>query len=329
MPKNSEMLCIYNVETNPYFNLAAEEYVMKNFKDEFFMLWRNEPSIIIGKFQNALAEINTDFVLEHNIFVVRRMTGGGAVFHDLGNLNFTFIRNGNVTDFRGFTQPILEALRSLGVPACFQGRNDLTVDGMKISGNAECVNSGRTLHHGTLLFSAKMDYLAEALKVNPLKFQDKAVKSVRKRVTNIADYLSKPMPVTDFAEYILKFVGELYPDSEKYTFNKYDIAAIRKLQKDKYETWDWNYGNSPAYTFTKMARTQGGTVEVCVNLVKSHIESIKFFGDFFAQKEIDEFEAFFYGVPHKKDEIENLLKNVEVGEYMLNVTAEDILNLLF
>ena len=323
------MICIYNKETNPYFNLAAEEYVMKNFADELFMLWRNGPSVIIGKFQNALAEINTEFVSSRNISVVRRMTGGGAVFHDLGNLNFTFVKNGQTTDFKGFTQPILSALRSLGVPACFQGRNDLTINGMKISGNAECVTGGKTLHHGTLLFSAQMDYLAEALKVNPLKFQDKAVKSVRKRVANIADYLSEPMSVTDFAEYIMKFVGELYPDSKQYVFNEHDYASIRKLQKEKYETWDWNYGTSPDYTFSKTLRTNGGLVEAQLNLVKSHIETISFWGDFFAQKDIGELENLLKGAPHRREDIVALLQNVEVGEYMLNVTSDDILNLLF
>ena len=323
------MRCIYNTETNPYFNLAAEEYVMDNFEDELFMLWRNEPAVIIGKYQNALAEINTEFVEANNIAVVRRMTGGGAVFHDLGNLNFTFVRNGAVSDFRGFSQPILLALRELGVNACFQGRNDLTVNDMKISGNAECVRNGRTLHHGTLLFSAKMDYIAESLKVNPLKFQDKAVKSVRKRVANIADYLVEPMLVTDFVEYMMEFVMKLYPSAFSYTFDNKDIESINRLKKEKYGTWEWNYGSSPAYSFSKMIRTQGGTVEVCLNLVKSHIEEIKFYGDFFVQKDIAEFENFFKGYPHRRDAVEMLLQNVRVGDYLINVSEEDILNLLF
>ena len=323
------MLYIYNVETNPYFNLAAEEYVMQHFSDEMFMLWRNAPSIIIGKFQNALAEINTSFTEAHSIPVVRRMSGGGAVFHDLGNLNFTFVRNGARADFKGFVQPVVSSLNQLGVPAVFQGRNDLAVNDMKISGNAEYIFNGRTLHHGTLLFSAKMDYLAEALKVNPLKFQDKAVKSVRKRVANIADFLDKPMSVTEFADYLLGFVNELYPDSERYFFSEKDMRNIEKLQKEKYETWDWNFGSSPAYSFSKSMRTKGGTIEVCADFVKSHIAGVKFYGDFFTQRELSEFENLFVGCRHSREAVEALLDKVDTQDYIVNVTNNDILDLFF
>ena len=167
------MLCIHDKHTDPFFNLAAEEYVLKNFTEDCFMLWRNGPSIIVGKHQNTLAEINLDWVRANNIKVVRRLSGGGAVFHDLGNLNFTFIvsgEDGNLVDFRKFTKPILEVLQKLGVEAKFEGRNDLTIKGMKFSGNAEHVHKNRTLHHGTLLFSSVMADLSQALKVNPLKF---------------------------------------------------------------------------------------------------------------------------------------------------------------
>ena len=183
------MLCIKNDNTNPYFNLAAEEYVLRNFKENCFMLWRNRPSIIVGKHQNTLAEINVDYVKEKNIDVVRRLSGGGAVFHDLGNLNFTFIKNAEkeeaLVDFKKYVEPVLEVLQHLGVNAKFEGRNDIMIDGKKISGNAEHVFKKRVLHHGTLLFSSQMADLSNALKVNPLKYQDKGGKSVRSRVTNL------------------------------------------------------------------------------------------------------------------------------------------------
>ena len=174
------MLCIINTNTKPYFNLAAEDYVLRNFKDDCFMLWRNKPSIIIGKHQNTLAEINLEYVKDNNIDVVRRLSGGGAVFHDLGNLNFTFIKNakdeGSLVDFKKYIQPILEVLQSLGVNAKFEGRNDIMIDGKKISGNAEHVFKRRVLHHGTLLFLSQIADLSKALKVNPLKYQDNGVK---------------------------------------------------------------------------------------------------------------------------------------------------------
>ena len=183
------MLCVNNIYTDPYFNMAMEEYFLKNFTENIFILWRNEPAVIVGKHQNSLAEINVDYVTEKGIKVVRRLTGGGAVFHDLGNINFTFIENGSKPDFQKFTRPILDVLIDLGVDARFEGRNDLTIGGRKFSGNAIAVWKNRTLEHGTLLFSAVMEDLSGALKVNPLKFEDKAVKSTRSRVTNISEHL--------------------------------------------------------------------------------------------------------------------------------------------
>ena len=202
------MLCIFNNSNDAYFNMAVEEYVFTHFSDDIFMLWRNEPAIIVGLFQNSLAEINLDYVKEKNIKVVRRLTGGGAVFHDLQNLNFTFVESNSKGNFRTFTQPIIEVLNGIGVDARFEGRNDLMIDGRKFSGNAQCVRNGRMLHHGTLLFDTAMTDMSNALKVNPLKFEDKAVKSVRKRVTNISEHLKSPMTVIQFADLIMKHITQ-------------------------------------------------------------------------------------------------------------------------
>src|SRR5690606_616070 len=182
------MLCISHPYTDPYFNLAVDEYIFKHFDEDCFMLWRNDNAIIVGKHQNTLAEINLDYVQEKNIKVVRRMSGGGAVYHDLGNLNFTFTKTGKergLVDFKYYTAPILEVLNELGVNAQFEGRNDLLIDGKKFSGNAEYVLKNKVLHHGTILFSSHMPDISGALKANPLKFKDKAVKSIPKPVTNV------------------------------------------------------------------------------------------------------------------------------------------------
>ncbi|HPX06156.1 MAG TPA: lipoate--protein ligase family protein, partial [Tenuifilaceae bacterium] len=223
------MLCIKHPNTDPQFNLAAEEHVLKSFTDDVFMLWRNEPSVIVGKHQNTLAEINLDFIREKQVKVVRRLSGGGAVFHDLGNLNFTFIMNGdegNLVDFRKFTKPILDVLLKLGIEAKFEGRNDLTIEGKKFSGNAEHVYKNRVLHHGTLLFSSQMADLSEALKVNPLKYQDKAVKSVRSRVTNISEHLKQQMDVEAFRDLIMQHIVEVYPDCVAYDYSTDDLNKI-------------------------------------------------------------------------------------------------------
>lgn len=318
------MICIQNDCTNPHFNLAAEEYVLTHFSEDVFMLWRNAPSIIIGKFQNTLAEINLDYVREHDITVVRRMTGGGAVFHDLGNLNFTFVQNGTDGDFRSFTEPILGALHEMGVNAEFQGRNDLAIEGKKISGNAECIHNHRMLHHGTLLFSVMMNSLADALKVNPLKFVDKAVKSVRKRVTNISEYLPTPMTIMEFRDTLMTFVVKSDPHCTKYQFSEEDLLAINKLKEEKYDTWEWNFGASPRSSYNKIMRTNGGNVEVCIQVKKGLMEEVKFFGDFFSHKDLTELEAIFKNHPYTPEEINKLLQGITIEDYLCNVTKEEV-----
>lgn len=326
------MLCIIRHETDPYFNLAAEEYVLKNFERDTFMLWRNEPSIIVGKHQNTLAEINADYVRENKIKVVRRLSGGGAVFHDLGNLNFTFIASGEnhqLVDFRKFTQPILEVLQKLKIEARFEGRNDLTIEGRKFSGNAEHVYKNRVLHHGTLLFSAIMADLSSALKVDPDKFQDKAVKSVRSRVTNISEHLKEPLTVLEFRELILKHVMESTPGAELYSFTESDIAAISKLRNEKYTSWEWNFGYSPKYNFRKAVKTNGGKLEVTLEVNNGIIEKARFYGDYFNKADPAEIESALSGTAHNEEAIREKLAGFQIPEYFLNVSSEELITSLF
>ncbi len=326
------MLCIIRHETDPYFNLAAEEYVLKNIKRDSFMLWRNEPSIIVGKHQNTLAEINLDYVNANQIKVVRRLSGGGAVFHDLGNLNFTFIatdENHKLIDFRKFTRPILEVLQKMGVEAKFEGRNDLTIDGRKFSGNAEHVYKNRVLHHGTLLFSAVMADLSNALNVDPDKFQDKAVKSVRSRVTNISEHLKEQLSVLEFRDKILQYVMESNPQAEMYSFSRHDIDAINKLKEEKYMNWDWNFGYSPKYNFRKTLKTDGGKLEVVLQVNNGLIEDVRFFGDYFNKLDPGEIEKALIGVAHNEKEINEKLHAFNVSDYFLKMNHADLLSAIF
>ena len=246
-------LCINQSNSDPYFNLATEEYFLKNFKEDFFMLWRSKPSVVVGKHQNALAEINHEFVQKNNIPVARRLSGGGTVFHDPGNVNFTFIRNVekiSEVNFKVFTVPVVEALKKLGVDAYTTGRNDLLIDGKKISGNAEHVHRNRVLHHGTLLFDSHLEALKGTLKVDLSKFQDKAVQSNRSEVTNIANYLPNPISVEEFTGYLFDEISRNYPEFQVYELTSEDVEAIEKLSLEKYQTWEWIFGYSPKYRFT-------------------------------------------------------------------------------
>ncbi len=326
------MLCIQDSSTDPYFNIAAEEYVLKNFRDDCFMLWRNANAIIVGKHQNTLAEINVDYVKEKNIKVVRRLSGGGAVFHDLGNLNFTFIvsgDDGNLVDFRKFTLPIIEVLQKLGVEARFEGRNDITIEGKKFSGNAEHVWRNRTLHHGTILFSSEMTDISMALKVNELKFRDKAVKSVRSRVTNVSEHLKEKMDVLAFRQRVMDHIMEKYEDSFLYEYTPEDIAEITKIRDEKFALWDWNYGYSPKYEFEKLIRTNGGNIEFHLNVEKGLIRDFKIYGDFFHKYDIDVVEKSLIGIRHDPEVIRKTLSQFQFDDYFKNITIEEFISGMF
>lgn len=326
------MRCIIRHETDPYFNLAAEEYVLKHFESDCFMLWRNEPSIIVGKHQNTLAEINADYVKEKQIRVVRRLSGGGAVFHDLGNLNFTFTATGEhhqLVDFRKFTLPILEVMQKLGIEARFEGRNDLTIEGRKFSGNAEHVFKNKVLHHGTLLFASEITDLSNALNVDPSKFSDKAVKSVRSRVTNISGHLKEPITVLEFRDLIMQHMLETKPDASIYSFTEEDIAAIAKLRDEKYMTWEWNYGYSPRYNFSKAVKTNGGRLEITLEVVNGIIEKAKFHGDYFNRLNPEDIEKALTGAEHDENGIRERLNGFEISDYFMNITREELVSALF
>lgn len=326
------MLYIERNVTDPYFNLAAEEYVLKEFSEDVFMLWRNEPCIIVGKHQNTLAEINLSFVRENNIPVVRRISGGGTVFHDLGNINFTFIRNGEpdkLVDFKKFTRPIIEVLQRLGIEARFEGRNDLTIKGKKFSGNAEHVHRTRVLHHGTLLFSAQLGNLSKALKVDPNKFQDKAVKSVRSRVTNISGHLKEPMEVTEFMQRIQHHINEKYPGARLVKFSDKDMKSIEDLAEKKYRTWQWNFGYSPRYNFRRMIKANGGNIELNLEVQHGIIKKAKIFGDYFSLRDTEEIEDMLIDKQHQPAVIRDLLKNVDIQLYFKHVTLDELISGMF
>jgi lipoate-protein ligase A len=226
------MLLLQQTSTNPYFNIAAEEYLLKNFSDDIFTLYINEPSIIVGKHQNTLAEINQEFVRSQSIKVVRRLSGGGTVYHDLGNLNYSFIANGSegkLVDFKKFTQPIVDVLLHLGIDAQLGGKNDIRIGERKISGNAEHIYKNRVLHHGTLLFSSELDNLNESIRVNPSTYTDKSVKSIRSNVANISDYLKDKITINEFAALVVNQIKQTIPNCSSYNLTKNDNSAINRL----------------------------------------------------------------------------------------------------
>lgn len=323
------MIIIDSPSNNAYFNIASEEYLLSRFpEEEILLFYINAPSIIIGKFQNTLAEINLDYVNEHQIKVVRRLSGGGAVYHDLGNLNFSFHTKAgdhDFSDFETFTKPVVQLLNKLGVPAKLEGRNDLLVDGKKFSGNAKTIKSKKMIQHGTILINSEMSVLADALKVNPLKFVDKAVKSNRARVTNLVDYLPEGTTTTSFKELFIQEIKDSNAEVEVYSFDQHDIMAIEKLAEEQYSTWDWNFGFSPDYNFKKANKVPAGFIEVHLDVHKGYIQEAKIFGDFFASNPIEDLEFKLKGIKHEQEAIRAVLESVDVKSYFGNVSVDEIL----
>ncbi len=335
-----------NSHTDPHFNLAAEEYLLTHADDDIIMLWRNEAAVIIGKNQNAYAEINFDFTEKNNVKVVRRLTGGGAVFHDLGNVNFTFIspkgsalsqgiREGGL-DFAHFTKPIVSALENLGISAGLSGRNDIvafTDDGeRKISGNAQCVLNGVTLHHGTLLFSASIERLQGALNVDPTKLKTKGIASVRSRVANIYDLLGddakeKIGDVSGFMDYLSKCLGAEFAVNPQ-DFDARTERGISELADAKYRKDEWNLQKFATFEKNLRRRFPFGSVEISMSVEGGKISALRIFGDFFGVDDCDKLSEKLIGCTPSHADIMCALGEVDVGEYIFGASAEDIASLI-
>jgi lipoyl synthase len=322
------MLFIENNSTDPFFNHALEEYFLTTSQEEAFILWRNRPSILIGRNQNTLSEINLAYVKENKIDVVRRLSGGGTVFCDLGNINFTFITNktGQEIGFEKFARPVIDALLTLGITAEFSGRNDILIEGKKISGNAQYHYKQRLLHHGTLLFNGDLSTLKGALVTKPLKFKDKSVKSVASRVTNIYPYLNPPMDVLDFKRYLQDTLMKQHQIQTIHHLSDEEIRSIRIISKDRFESDSWNYGSSPAFTFENTVKYSCGLVEFHLNIKKGIIITASICGDFFGIQPISELEKALLGVPYMESSLIEACESVTISDYISGLSLDDFIS---
>ena len=325
------MIYLESPSRDPYFNLALEEYVFERMdkSKSYFLLWQNDNTIVVGKYQNTAEEIDQAYVDAHHIRVARRLSGGGAVYHDRGNLNFTFIvdrADAPGLNFKIFVRPVVEALARFGVHAAFTGRNDLTIDGMKFSGNAQYARRGRLLHHGCIMLDSNLTSVADALRVKEAKFDSKAVKSVRSRVTTINAHAPAPISMEDFKG-ALKECAMASGALEPYTLTEEDLAAVRKLRDEKYATWAWNYGCSPAYDMRREMKFPAGLVTAHLSAEHGKIKAVRFYGDFFGNGELGELERAMAGLP-LDGHLTEALEALRVGDYMSGITAEELSRLL-
>lgn len=320
--------------TDPKLNLALEEYALRNFdaSTDYLLFYINKPSIIIGRNQNTLEEINQEYIDENNIQVVRRISGGGAVYHDLGNLNFSFITNHdgkNISNFKKFTAPVIRVLNNMGVKAELKGRNDILVDEKKISGTAQFSTGKRMISHGTLLFDTDMGEVTKALQVKMSKIQSKGHKSVRSRVANISEFLKTPIAMKDFKNQLLIGLYEAREHFEIYKLTEIEWKAVHQLKLDKYDLWDWNFGRSPKFNIQRNKRFPIGEIDLRIFVENGLISDFKVFGDFFGRQPVTDIEALLIGVPYDKNEITKKLDNIPVENYFGKIEKSDFINLVY
>ncbi|MEG6575103.1 MAG: lipoate--protein ligase [Caldibacillus debilis] len=320
--------------TDPRINLAIEEYALKHLDiDETYLLFYiNRPSIIIGRNQNTIEEINTDYVEKNDIIVVRRLSGGGAVYHDLGNLNFSFITKDDgdsFHNFRKFTEPVIRALNKLGVKAELQGRNDIVVDGRKVSGNAQFSTGGRMFSHGTLLLNTELENVAKALKVKKEKIESKGIKSVRSRVANISEFLPEPMTIEEFRSFLLKNIFEGEEKIPEYVLTEKDWEKIDEISRNRYQKWEWNYGKSPKFNIQHSKRFPIGSIDVRLEVDKGIIQNCKIYGDFFGVGDVADIEKRLTGVRYDREAMAEALKDVDLKHYFGNIEREEFFAFLY
>ena len=327
------MRYIINNSTDPYFNIALEEYCLMHVDpgEDYFLLWQNDPSIIIGKNQNTLEEINPRFVEERGVKVVRRVSGGGAVYHDLGNLNFTIISKVDPergTDFSVFANPVIKVLKELGVEAMLLGRNDIIANDRKISGNAQRLYRTKFLQHGTLLFNVNLEDLAEALNVSADKIQSKGIKSIRSRVANIRDLLKEDMSIDEFRRRLQKRLSDDYRSSE-IKLTEEDLKQIEENARKKFASWDWTYGESPAFNYRSEKRFPGGKVGAFIHVKDGLVKDCKFYGDYLSILDTEDLAERLTGLRYDPKTLDAALRDVDLTPYFGTVSREELLEILF
>ncbi len=323
------MILINRTENDPYFNIAAEEYVLKAFNQDVFMLWVNSPSVIIGKHQNAVAETDIMYTFKNQIPVVRRISGGGTVYHDEGNLNYSLVVNGEqgkLVDYLKYAGTVIRTLESLSVEAVLEGKSNLFTAGKKFSGNAEHVFRNRVLHHGTLLYNTDPENLRNCITPAHTAYDDKSVRSVDSKTTNLAEHLPGDFSMEDFKNALIRQAMLDFPDVSTYSFTEKDRIAIQKLVDDKYSGLEWNFGYSPKYGLNRDMWIGDQPVKISLKTEKGRISSLQVNID---GKNMDGLFARLVGIMHHPGPVLDVLNKFNFASMIKSISPEAFLTALF
>lgn len=318
---------------DPAYNTALELFAFNELakKDNVFMLWINQPCIVVGKNQNTREEIDQHYCDENDIKIVRRISGGGAVYHDYNNLNYTIISNEDDEadfNFKSLSQPVIDTLAEMGVKAEFKGRNDLQIGDQKFCGNAQYIKGKRIMHHGCIMFDVDLSVLTKALTVSKDKYESKGKKSVRARVTNIKPHLEdQTLTVKDFMNTLRNFMDKKY-HMEEYVLTEEDEKKVLAIKAEKNDSWDWVYGKNPEFTVQRKRKLPTGKVEANINVINNVIENVKFYGDFFGVKDVVELAQKLQGIRYDRKSVEKVINSVNINEYFMGVTNEEAIDVL-
>lgn len=325
------MVYIENNATDPFFNFALEYYLITEKQlpeDQIFIFWRTEPTLMVGKYQNTIEEINQDYAQKNGIKVVRRITGGGTIYTDMGGWQFSFITRGQAEsiDFKRYIGPVIEGLKKLDVPAEFNSRNDLVIHGKKFSGNAQCMLNGYTLHHGSLLFNTDFEQMVKSLTVDDYKIISKGIKSVKERVTNISEHLTQPIDTDTFKKLMVDSI--MQGSKAEYQLTAADRERIKTIAKEKFASWEWNYGKSPKFNITRTGRFDGGKMEFKLDVNQGKITECRIYGDFFGTMDISVLSDALIGTDYEKESIKKAIEACDIKQGFYNINIDELADII-
>lgn len=320
------MIYIETGSTDVYYNFGLEYYftVEKRLPDTVFLFWRTTPTLMVGKYQNVLEEINKPYADAHGIHLVRRMSGGGTIYTDLGGWQFTFIQHKEAgeIEFSQYIAPVIGALREMGVQAAFNGRNDLTIDGKKFSGNAQYRLGDCIVHHGSLLFDTDIEQMVASTTVDSYKILSKSIKSVRDRVTNIAEHLPAPMDAETFKKTMVQHI--MNGSTDTYTVTPEDDARIREIARERFRSWEQIFGKSPKFTIDRIGRFEGGKIQFKLDVQRGVIRGAAVYGDFFSTLDAGTICGALVGCPYERGAVLKALREHGIDGAVYRISAEEM-----